>query len=361
MARNSVAFRRAIDAADHLTDAAPPWDDVLSSAKELVGADTGTLIVFDSAGNLAQLTAAGFSSDCSADYNGYFHSCDVLEQKSHSAPTGTWLDTAEIYSSVQLQRTEFFADFMQKHRMAQILALVVESGPAYHAAIGFQRATIDSELKARQMVGQNATYFQMLRSQLIKRQHALSIGLQSMEAVFATWDEAALLLTATGTVVRTSPLAMCYLDENGGWTVRGGQLKHPDSQVQSMLEAYCSAIVEDGQRRSLATRANWGEVTTVDLGVAPDSFSVFGGKLVLVRMRRKGAFSEPDVEKLMFVFDLTRAEAEVLACLVAGHSVGEIAVLRSASVFTVRKQVDGLMKKMQCNRQAELVRLALLL
>ncbi|KAG1426630.1 hypothetical protein G6F57_023306 [Rhizopus arrhizus] len=69
----------------------------------------------------------------------------------------------------------------------------------------------------------------------------------------------------------------------------------------------------------------------------------------------------PDVAKLESVFAITHAEAAVLAGLAAGHSVEEVATLRQASVLTVRKQVASLLSKMECNRQAELVRLASLL
>ena len=55
------------------------------------------------------------------------------------------------------------------------------------------------------------------------------------------------------------------------------------------------------------------------------------------------------------------AEAAVLAGLAAGHSVEEVATLRQSSVLTVRKQVASLLSKMECSRQAELVRLASLL
>ncbi|KAG1165597.1 hypothetical protein G6F35_018691 [Rhizopus arrhizus] len=78
-------------------------------------------------------------------------------------------------------------------------------------------------------------------------------------------------------------------------------------------------------------------------------------------MRKKSAFAMPDVAKLESVFAITHAEAAVLAGLAAGHSVEEVATLRQASVLTVRKQVASLLSKMECNRQAELVRLASLL
>lgn len=195
----------------------------------------------------------------------------------------------------------------------------------------------------------------------MKRQEALSVGIQSMEGIFAAWDEIALLVTARCGVVRASPLANRYVGSGDGWSIRGGQLRHKAGQIQAMLEAHCLATASDGKRRSLATRAGWGDITTVEIGAAPRSFSLYGGRLVLVRMRRRDAFSEPETAKLIGLFGLTRAEAEVLACLVAGHSVSEIATVRGASVFTVRKQVDSLMRKMECNRQAELVRLASLL
>lgn len=361
MAEHQIVLRRAIDAVHHLTDPEPPWQDILRTARDLVGADSGTLIVFDARNELLNLSAIGFSDACFSDYQGHYHRCDILERDSRQALAGTWLDTARMYSPAQLQRTEFYTDFMVKHRMAQILCLIVESNSVMHASIGFQRASVDLKASQRLQSGDFAQYFRTLQSQLAQREKSLAIGWKSIESAFSEVGEAVLLLHKDGRVEKMSALAVGHLDDADGWTVRGGRLRHADNKVQRLFDTHCAAAIRDGKTRSLATASGWGEFCWIDISVAPDTLSLIGGPLLLIRLRRKSAFAMPDVIKLESVFSITHAEAAVLAGLAAGHSVEEVATLRRASVLTVRKQVASLLSKMECNRQSELVRLASLL
>lgn len=361
MPDHQVALRRAIEAVDHLTDPEPPWQDILRTARDLVGADSGTLIVFDARNKLLTLSAIGFSDACFADYQGHYYSCDILEQDSRQAPAGTWLDTARMYGNTKLQRTEFYADFMAKHSMAQILALIVESNAVLHASIGFQRTSVDPRASDRLQAGDYARYFRALRSQLAQREKNQAIGWRSVESAFSEVHEAVLLISKDSMVDKMSALATGYLDDANGWTVRGGKLRHADHKVQRLFDAYCAAVSRDAQMRSLATASGWGELFWIDISVAPEALSLIGGRMLLVRMRKKSAFAMPDIAKLESVFSITHAEAAVLAGLAAGHSVEEVATLRQASVLTVRKQVASLLNKMECSRQSELVRLASLL
>ena len=361
MLKHQIVFSRAMEAVHHLTDPDPPWQDILRTARDLVGADSGTLIVFDARNKLSNLSAIGFSDACFADYQGHYYRHDVLEHDSRTAPAGTWLDTARMYSSAQLHRTEFYADFMVKHRMAQIISLIVESNSVLHASIGFQRSTIDAKASARLQTGDFAQYFRLLQSQLAQRQKALAIGWKSVESAFSEVNEAVLLINQESMVNKMSTLARHYVEEARGWLVRGGRLRHVDAKTQRLFDVHCAATFHDGQTRSMATAAGWGEFDWMDISAAPDALSLLGGRLLLVRLRRKSAFAKPDVDKLESVFDITHAEAAVLAGLAAGHSVEEVATLRQSSVLTVRKQVASLLSKMECSRQAELVRLASLL
>ncbi|MGV2863880.1 LuxR family transcriptional regulator [Achromobacter sp. AGC39] len=361
MVEPQLVFTRAMEAVQHLTDPDPPWQDILRTARDLVGADSGTLIVFDARNHLSNLSAIGFSDACFADYQGHYYRHDVLERDSRHAPAGTWLDTARMYSRSQLQRTEFYADFMLKHRMAQILSLIVESNAVLHASIGFQRSTVDPKASERLQSGNFGQYFRTLQSQLGQREKALSIGWKSVESAFSEVNEAVLLINRDGMVNKMSALARQLLDDARGWRVQGGKLRHADSKCQRLFDAHCAAAIRDGHSRSLATTTGWGEFHWMDISVAPDSLSLIGGRLLLARLRRKSAFAMPDVDKLESVFAITHAEAAVLAGLAAGHSVEEIATLRQSSVLTVRKQVASLLNKMECSRQAELVRLASLL
>ena len=361
MPDHRVALRRAVEAVEHLTDPEPPWQEILRTARDLVGADSGTLIVFDARNKLLTLSAIGFSDACHSDYEEHFYSCDILEQDARNAPAGTWLDTARMYDPVQLRRTEFYSDYMARHRMAQLMSLVIESNTVLHAAIGFQRSTVDPKASARLQSGDYARYFRALRSQLAQRERNRAIGWRSLESAFSEVQEAVLLVSVDSIVDKLSPLAVGYLDDASGWTLHGRRLRHADTKVQRLFDAYCAAVARDGQMRSLATASGWGELFWVDISVAPQALSLIGGRMLLVRMRKKSAFAMPDVTKLQSVFAITHAEAAVLAGLAAGHSVEEVATLRHASVLTVRKQVASLLTKMECNRQSELVRLASLL
>ncbi len=215
MVEHQLAFTRAMDAVQHLADPNPPWQDILRTARDLVGADSGTLIVFDARNHLSNLSAIGFSDACFADYQGHYYRHDVLERDSRHAPAGTWLDTARMYSRSQLQRTEFYADFMLKHRMAQILSLIVESNAVLHASIGFQRSTVDPKASERLQSGNFGQYFRTLQSQLGQREKALSIGWKSVESAFSEVNEAVLLINQDGMVNKMSALARQLLDGPG--------------------------------------------------------------------------------------------------------------------------------------------------
>jgi len=361
MAQHPIAVRRATEAVSHLADPDPPWQDILRTARDMVGADSGTLIVFDARHNLLNLSAIGFSEACAADYQNHYYRCDVLERDSRLSPCGTWLDTATMYARGQLQRTEFYTDFMVKHRMAQILSLVVESNAVMHAAVGFQRSTVDARASDRLQSGAYAGYFRALRKQLARRESMLAIGWRSIESAFTDVGEAVLLISKDAMVDKMSTLAARYLDDGNGWHVRGGRLRHADGKLQALFESHCLAVARDGQGRSLASASGWGELFWLDISMAPEALNLIGGRMLLLRMRRKSAFAPPDIDRLESVFAITRAEAAVLAGLATGHSVDEVAMLRNASVLTVRKQVASLLRKMECSRQSELVRLASLL
>lgn len=57
-------------------------------------------------------------------------------------------------------------------------------------------------------------------------------------------------------------------------------------------------------------------------------------------------------------FGITPAESRVLAALMAGVRPKEFAALHKVSLATVRTQIAALMDKMDCERQADLVRKA---
>ncbi|WP_447918264.1 LuxR family transcriptional regulator [Achromobacter aegrifaciens] len=257
---------------------------------------------------------------------------------------------------------------MAEHQIAvrraiEALDHLTDPDPPWHDILRTARDMVGADSKASDRLQSRdvAQYFRLLRRQLAQREKTLAIGWKTVDSAFSDVGEAVLLVSRDAMVDKMSALAIRYLDEGRGWNVRGGKLCHPDAKIQALFDAYCLAVARDGKARSLAAAAGWGELTWVDINAAPQALSLVGNRMLLVRMRRKSAFAQPDVDRLESVFAITHAEAAVLAGLATGHSVEEVATLRKSSVLTVRKQVASLLNKMECNRQSELVRLASLL
>ncbi len=78
------------------------------------------------------------------------------------------------------------------------------------------------------------------------------------------------------------------------------------------------------------------------------------GVLILTPVARPDA---PPVELVQSLFDLTPAEARVARNIAGGQSIEEIAEANGVSRNTVRTQVQGVLEKTGCRRQAEVVAL----
>lgn len=89
-------------------------------------------------------------------------------------------------------------------------------------------------------------------------------------------------------------------------------------------------------------------------GISRDIFQRCAGVLVMMPV----AFPEaPPVELIRSLFDLTPAEARVARSLTTGETIEAIASNAGVSRNTVRTQVQGVLEKTGCSRQAEVVAL----
>ena len=81
-----------------------------------------------------------------------------------------------------------------------------------------------------------------------------------------------------------------------------------------------------------------------------------GGRLLLVLSDLGAGDTGIEVE-LQDLFGLTDAEASIAAAIFSGGEPAEIARTRGVAEATVRKQISNAYRKLEVNRQAELVRL----
>jgi DNA-binding CsgD family transcriptional regulator len=359
--RDNAAFRKAQEAIGHLSDPTPPWKDILSTARDLVGADAGTLMMFDKSQQLLMLEQVGIEQAAEQEYRQHFYKEDTLAKAAMVRPAGIWLDSTQILSPSAVRKNAFHADYLPRSRIGQVLTFTIHKDEFEQTGLSFQRVTAQADASSSLSRGKIALYLQSFMQGLAGRRNACLIRVEAIESAFASLDEAALLVTERGLIRRMSPLSEKLLRDAKMMSADGGSITHTDPMtarrwLQALAEAHRTCA-----RVFLTIPVTWGEACSLDIAPAHASLRMANENLLFVRASKHSAFKLPDAQELCAHFGVTAAEGRVLLALMAGHSPGELASVFGVAERTVRNQIASLMQKMGCNRQAELVRLASLL
>ena len=136
--------------------------------------------------------------------------------------------------------------------------------------------------------------------------------------------------------------------------------------AQKKLQALVAAMIADGEGGRVAVprafaipkEEGWSlSALITGQPVAPGQ----GGETqrVVLHLRDPGVDLHVGSEFLSLMFGLSRAEAAVVALLVAGRGLDEIADERRVSLVTVRNQMKSALAKFGVSRQVELVSVVL--
>ena len=140
---------------------------------------------------------------------------------------------------------------------------------------------------------------------------------------------------------------------------QNGRLWHPDSRVREALAAALLATVRGAQPSGLVVHRDPSGPDSFELARADQRLSLASGSLVVIRQRRHLARGDVPIDLLCSAFNITKAEARVLAALMSGKLLKEHARDHNVSLETVRTQIASLKVKMNCSRQVDLVRLGM--
>lgn len=359
--KNDVAFRNAMEAVAHIGDPAPPWHDVLTSARELIGADAATLLMFDSDQELLLLQQTGIDRAAEQEYVSQYYKDDAIAHAALTSPSGQWWDTVELQRTPQMRAKPFFSDYMARHRMGQVLAFVIVGEPERRAAISFQRSTSKQNAIETASRGKAAAYTQALTAAIAARERHIRSSFELVEAAVASESEAGLITSREGRIHRSSAHAIDLLRQAEMLDEGKYVITHPRRHVIAGLSAALRKSALTSCSTSFAVPVSWGQGIRFDIAPAPTVYRLADEFLLFVRLRKTSAFHVPSVAELGDYFALTTAEACVLSALVAGHTVSEFAATSGVSERTVRNQLASVMRKMSCSRQSELVRLGAML
>ncbi len=188
------------------------------------------------------------------------------------------------------------------------------------------------------------------------------IALTSATQALARVGKPAVAIDASGVVLDANEAADCTFDCNF-YIDRCGRLFTPDARANASLQTLFDRLQATRDTEPTAAdpivirRSGNGSVVIRVLPINGAARSPFGGARALLIFSLIDVKTAPDPALVSDVFGLTRAEAEVAACVAQGKSPAAIAKERGIALVTVRNQIRTIFAKTGTHRQSELVAL----
>ncbi|MEJ8826395.1 helix-turn-helix transcriptional regulator [Variovorax humicola] len=287
MTTTDLALRRAVDAAQQLSNPEPPWTDVLEGVRQVIGGDSASFIMFDGTGALLTLEQINVDPLAELEYACHYHAHDIVTPATIGAGEGAWLDTQELFSPSTLSHNGYYVDFMCRHRMRQMLTYIVEENPRRRGGVTVQRSNPRDHARWQFESQPVRTLASTLQDALAQRRKIAYQWFASAESAFDAFDEAICMVNNNGAVLRMSPKAESWLGEDAALRLRRGRLWHPLEAFRTRLLEALDRVVLNGRPERLAVPGHRKlDGMLLDLACA-DAHLRFGRETsVLVRMLR---------------------------------------------------------------------------
>lgn len=357
----SSALHRALEAARHLTDHEPPWNALLESSCRLLGGDSASLITLDRDFDLLDVQQWNVDPQATQAYTEHYFKFDIVTPKSVGAIPGTWLDTQELYSADVLSQNEYYADFLNRYGMRQMLTCVVEEAGTERCGLSIQRSRIVPYARRDLETTAIRSFTQALRTAMDERRERAKLWLASIEPAFAQYGEAVVLADRKGRLRHSSTSNMFeHLASRLDIHLRDGTLWISDAKLHALILGSLANAARSSQRVERLTVNNPKSRTsgTIDIVRAHTHLRFTNEPLLMVRLSLATPRTVESPDVYCDAFDITGAEARVLHALTLGRTAAQCAVEFGVSIHTVRTQIAMLREKMGCHRQIDLVRKA---
>ncbi len=175
-----------------------------------------------------------------------------------------------------------------------------------------------------------------------------------------------ILLSKLGHVLFMTNVASEMVRKNDGLSVKGGLLtgvlEQDDNRLQQMRQlALLDSAQEQNYKSFYVHRNNQQKpylllMSKMDLSANLTAAAEEG---VLIIIKDTHANAEYWQERLKSIFGLTKREADFVVLLTEGRNIKEISIVMSIAEDTARQYLKNCFKKMEVNKQHELVCLAL--
>lgn len=196
-----------------------------------------------------------------------------------------------------------------------------------------------------------------------KFEHDLQKRVSVLEKALTQLGQGIILLSEQGQVLFVTEVANQMIQKGDGLSIENGILKGEltaDNQRLQHMREQALASSESNHYKSFYIHRNTQEkpylllISKMNLGVDTSESS---GVLIIIKDTHANV--EYWQERLKTVFGLTNREADFVVLLTEGRNIKEISDVMSIAEDTARQYLKNCFKKMEVNKQHELVCLAM--
>jgi DNA-binding CsgD family transcriptional regulator len=337
------------------------WTAVLQSLADVAGTLGAAYILSNKqTGRVEWASIAGYGTDATADYLGYYAARDPYRPLLEAAPVGEWMLLSRCLSQKMLRRDEWYNDYVAKLGVSDILAARLFDSATHTAIIGFHEGRGQRPVLAKALAPLTALFEPLSKA---ARLHAELGDLRCKSArALRALDQVALgviIVHGDARVIEMNSGAERIIARGDGLAIRQGRLvarrAFEDSKLAGLVAGAAPARAEATAGRMLIARGEGRPayaLTAIPLG---SDLGRGGGAhaMIMVADPERRVLAAADLTEL---FGLSPAESRLAASLHTGKRLCEIATDSGVRITTLRTQLSAILAKVGVERQCDLVR-----
>ncbi|MBR2691623.1 MAG: hypothetical protein IKE42_27525 [Aquamicrobium sp.] len=322
-----------------------------------VGQGSSAAVSLERGNSFEEVATFNLPDKALQDYAAYYRRINPCIPIAMARHPGNISRFSDLIAEQDLERTEFYTDFMQVHDTVRAMgAPGIAIGPNLLLQVGVHRSRGSTDFDGNDVARLQGMVPHLKRAMQLRRRLSGGLDINAGLAALEAFAFGCVICDAAGHVLFANRAAEAL--EAGGivtlTTRQGLQARNPGQSRQ--LATSIGATAAGGTGDALILTARDGTrvfALTTPLPVR------FGGQPghVLVTFRSESAATTLDATALQQLFPLTTAEARLALALAGGHSLARYAAEHKVSDNTLRTQIASILHKTGTENQRELVRL----
>jgi DNA-binding CsgD family transcriptional regulator len=315
------------------------------------GSGTGVFAVTD-----------GFDEDWLRRYNNYYCTTNPWMEKVAARPVGLGARAENTVAAEDLRRTEFYADFLRPQGLETGIGVTLfqEHDRRFFLSVLGAAGDADAAQQAADMLTRLAPHLRRV-FELYRRRGIEGAAAKAMSAAFGALDVGVAAIGAGRRIRWMNDTAEKLVAAGAGVRVdaSGRAVLAAEDAARAVSEICGGGAPRQAPRSVSALVAAAGDAPAVRLTVIDAGMSAietfFAGPTAIVVMAPVARPRPVSLDELRRRYGLTVREAEMVAEVVAGHSVPAIAERQGISRETVRVHLKSVFGKVGVHRQSELI------